>query len=253
MIRIILIYFIFIIQINAEDNLIAQKQNALYVQNLIEIEENIAKNFEKYILTEFKFPASIDDLITDEYLGSNFSKLNRMGANIDFKDITNLKIKYAVTKEEYRKKVDTLATEDNYIVQLYNRDLYRNKTVAYAASDILNSYVEIELQSLEAKNIYNLLKDGNVIEKNCVANIVSKYCNLNDISIRWYTSNSDWIEYNKKNLKGNVSTSITVGNSGINLSNEAKIIALPVGTYIISNSIKYVKMHNPSNTFLKVE
>lgn len=253
MIRSILICFIFMICTNANDDLTAQKQNVLYVQNLIEIEENIVKNFEKYILTEFKLPSNIDDLITDDYLGSNFSKLNRMGTNIDFKDVLNLKIKYAVTKDEYTKKADINISENNYIVQLYNRDLRRNYTVAYSDPNILNSYVEMRLQSSEAKEIYNLLKDGNIIEKSCIPTLISRYCNLNKSAVRWYTSSSEWIEYSKNNFKGNISTSIIAGNDAINLTNEAKFTDLPVGTYIISNGIKYVRMYFPINSFLKVD
>lgn len=47
MIRNIWFVFFIVAYLNADDNLIAQKQNTLYVQNLIDIEENIAKNFGK--------------------------------------------------------------------------------------------------------------------------------------------------------------------------------------------------------------
>lgn len=253
MIKNIFIYFIFIIYLNANDDLMAQKQNALYVQNLIEIEENIAKSFEKYMLTEFKLPTSIDVLITDEYLGSNFSKINRMGENIDFKDVLNLKIKYAITKDEYRKKRQETIVEENYMVQLYDRDLYRSYTIVSSATDITNSYVEIKLQSEEAKNIYSLIKAGDSIAKTCTPAPISQYCNLNKSTIRWYTSTSRWIEYSKKNLKGNVSTSIIAGTLAINLTNELKFVDLPVGTFVITNGTKYVKIYNPTNTFLKVD
>lgn len=35
---------------------------------MIEVEENIAKMFEKYLLTEFKIP-TLDNLKIDDYLG----------------------------------------------------------------------------------------------------------------------------------------------------------------------------------------
>lgn len=103
MIRKIFIIVLLALSSFGVDNLTAQKQNALYIQKMIEIEENIAKNFEKYILTEFKLP-TMNDLISDEYLGTNFSVSNKMGENIDFKSSSDLQLKYAITKDEYRKK-----------------------------------------------------------------------------------------------------------------------------------------------------
>ena len=102
MIRYVLFIISFILFLNGDDILNVQKQNTLYVQNLIEKEEQIAKAFEKYILTEFKIP-TLKDLKTDYYLGADFSFENKMGDTIAFLDTKNLKIKYALSKEEYRK------------------------------------------------------------------------------------------------------------------------------------------------------
>ena len=254
MIKNIIISFILILSLNAEDDLIAQKQNTLYVQNLIEIEENIAKNFEKYILTEYKIP-TINDLITDIYLGSNFSVSNRMGVNIGFLSTSELKIKYLVTKDEYRSSQD-------YIVQLYNRDLYRNLTSAYyeidltdknLKVDISKSYIEIKLQSDEVKTIFSLLKSGYTVEKECTSTLVNVYCNNNQKTIRWYNANSNWIEYDKKDFnKGNITTSMSLNE----LTNEAKIADLAVGSYIFIKDVsKYVKLTNlgTSLQILKVD
>lgn len=195
MIKKLLLTFCLFVSANAVDNLTAQKQNALYVQNLIEIEENIAKNFEKYILTEFKIP-TLDNLINDSYLGSNFSTSNIMGSTIAFEDTTNLKIKYAVTKDAYRVKA-TSSSSENYIVQLYNRDLYRSLTTAYNDSTLSNSYIKITLQSDEAKTIFELLTKNFTIEKECSSSLSEKYCNNanNTKTFRWYNSSSNWIEY----------------------------------------------------------
>jgi hypothetical protein len=92
MIKRIILIFSFFLFLNADDIFVGQKQNTLYVQNLIEIEENIAKMFEKYLLTEFKLP-TLEELRTNEYLGTNFSLENKMGSSIAFEDISNLKIK----------------------------------------------------------------------------------------------------------------------------------------------------------------
>jgi hypothetical protein len=242
MIKKFLIIISLLVSLSAVDTLTAQKQNALYIQTLIETEENIAKMFEKYILTEFTIP-TLDKLSTDNYLGSNFSTTNKMGSDIAFKSTNNLTIKYAITKDEYRKKTDTNSTTQNYMVQLYNRDLYRDVTTVYDDSNISNSYVQMKLQSNEAKTIFDLLKNGSTIQKECTSTLVNTYCNnKNNIkTIRWYNSNSKWIEYDKENFnKGNITTSMSLSE----LISESKISDLAVGSYIFISSERYIKLPN---------
>lgn len=251
MIKIFILSLILIFNLNANDDLVAQRQNTLYVQNLIEIEEKIAKSFEKYILTEFKLP-TMEDLINDNYLGSNFSIKNRMGIDIDFLDTKELKIKYLISNDAYR-------DSENYIVQLYNRDLYRNFTSASfdiesnKKIDISKSYVEIKLQSDEAKTIFDLLKNNFVIEKACSATLINVYCNNNQKTIRWYNEYQLWIEYSKKDFnRGNITTNMSLAA----LESETKISDLKVGAYIfIKDSSRYVKLTNSGNTIqiLKVD
>jgi hypothetical protein len=251
MIRTIVFIICIFVSSNAIDNLTAQKQNALYVQNLIEIEENISKMFEKYILTEFKIP-TLNNLINDSYLGSNFSTSNIMGSNIAFESTTNLKIKYAVTNAAYRKKSDDSSTTENYVVQLYNRDLYRNLTSAYDdSSNTSNSYIQIKLQSYEANTIFGLLKASFTVEKECNATLASKYCNNtnNTKTIRWYNSSKKWIEYDKAKFnKGNITTSMTLSE----ILAESKISDLSVGSYIFISSERYVKLQNDSSGNLQI-
>ena len=244
--------FLLIVYSNANESLVAQKQNTLYIHNLIEIEEKIASNFEKYLLTEFKIP-KINDLITDEYLGINFSLLNKMGDNIDFLDALNLKIKYAIRKNEFINAQD-------YTILLYNRDLYRNyTTVNYEIDedkiDLTKSYVEFRLKSAEANTIYNILKDNilkdeNIIEKTCTATLDSKYCNNDKNSIRWYNASSNWIEYSKKDFnQGN----ITISSESIIGSEIDKLRDLKVGSYIfIKDKTKNVKLADDASGNLQI-
>ncbi len=247
MIRLVWILFSLAISSFCEDSLMSQKQNTLYVQNLIEIEEKIAKNFEKYLLTEFKIP-TINDLVNDEYLGSNFSLLNRMGDNIDFKNSLNLEIKYAIRKTEF-------ITAQDYITLLYNRDLYRDyTTVTYEITnnniDLEKSYVEFKLKSPEANTIYKLLKNGNVIEKICSATLVSKYCNNDKRTIKWYNASSNWIEYDKKDFNNG---NIIISSESIISSDEAKLRDLKVGSYIfIKDKTKNVKVADSTSGNLQI-
>lgn len=245
MIKILIMSFLFMFYLNANDELVAQKQNTLYVQTLIEIEEKIAKNFEKYILTEYSLPEMIN-LISDIYLGSNFSVTNRMGVDIAFLNTSELKIKYLITKDEYISILD-------YITQLYNRDLYRSLTSVYYEIDTSSkintskSYVEIELQSDEAKNIFALLKAGNTIQKTCSSTLTNTYCSQNQKAIRWYNSSSQWIEYSKKDFnKGNVIL------SNVSLLTNSKLQDLIVGAYIFIDGVKYVKLVNDTSNNLQI-
>jgi|GEM_PF-2394446 len=246
MTRKIVLTLLFFISLNASEDLTAQKQNTLYVQNLIEREEKIAKNFEKYILTEFSLPA-MNDLIDDKYLGSNFSVENRMGVDIGFSNTNTKTLKYLISKNEYNKIED-------YVVQLYNRDLYRDCTIVYFEEDtankkvdLENSYVEMKLQSDEAKTIFELLKNGNTIEKTCSAPDTGKYCNNSAKTIRWYKDSIKYIEYNKKDFdKGNVILSSDT------LLTDTRLEALPVGAYIFVSGVKYVKLINDSSNNLQI-
>ena len=246
MIKYLLFILLFTLSLKAEDSLNAQKQNALYVQNMIEIEENISKMFEKYLLSEFKIP-TLDNLKTDDYLGSNFSTTNKMGSNIAFESTSDLKIKYAITNDLYRN--EKTSGIDNYIVKLYNRDLYRNYTSAYEDSTTLSkSYIEIVLHSDEAKTIFSLLKDGNTIAKTCTSILTSTYCNNNQKTIRWYNASSQWIEYDKINFNN---ANITL--SSIGLLSDSKLNDLAVGSYIfVENLSKYVKLTDTSSGSLQI-
>ena len=245
MIRYATILFLFFNFSFCEDNLAAQKQNVLYIQNMIEIEEKIAKNFEKYLLTEFSIP-TMEDLKDDDYLGSNFSVSNRMGEDIDFKSSSDLQIKYAISNNYLKRSANS--EEENYLVQLYNRDLYRDYTTAfYDSSNLENSFVEFKLKSQEAKTIFSILKNGNSIEKTCVASLKSTYCNNNDRTIRWYNSASKWIEYDKKDFEnGNVTV------FDLSVKNDEKLNNLKVGAYVfVQNSSRYIKLID--NKILKVD
>ena len=226
--RKILFFILFFLTLSfSVDNLRVQQQDVLYVQNIIEKEEMIARNFEKYLLNEFAIPA-MNDLQTDEYLGKNFTIKNRMGDSFVLDASPSLiKLNYGI-KDQYLKKIDD---DYNYIVQLYNRDLYRNNTyVIFDKDDDKKSYIEIQLKSPEAKNIYKILKEENEkIAKNCSSESKG-YCNNQDDerTIRWYDNSSNWIEYSKKDFKdGNI-------NVNSNISDE-KRKELKIGSHIFKN------------------
>jgi hypothetical protein len=242
----ILFLILCLLSLNAQDSLTAQKQNTLYVQNLIETEENIAKMFEKYILTEFTIP-TLDQLSTDSYLGSNFSTTNKMGTSIAFENTSTLRIKYAITKDEYR--VEKISGNQNFLVLFYNRELYRNYTSAFDDNtDLTKSYIQISLKSKEAQTLFAILNTGNTIAKECANNLRNTYCNKNKKTIRWYTDSSQWIEYDKIDFNN---ANVTISSSGL-LSN-SKLNDLAVGSYIfVENSTRYVKLTNNTDGSLQI-
>lgn len=228
----ILFTFILFGSILMANSNIIQAQNVLTIQNIVQNEEDIATNFEKYLLREYKLP-SIDDLVNDEYLGKNFSKKNIFGLDIDFLEVENLKIKYAITKDVPK-----------YVIQLYDRDLYRYSTQVYTSEN--SKYVLMKLKTTKAQNIFELLKSGFVIETTCTDDLSQKYCNKNDKTLRWYELNSNWIEYDKEDLQGDVTIS-----SEILLSN-VKLNSLRIGSFIyVLNGYRYIKLNN--NEILRVK
>lgn len=212
---------------------IIQAQNVLTIQNIVQKEEEIATNFEKFILTQYKLPTTIDELIDDDYLGKNFSKKNIFGGEIDFLDVSNLKIKYAVTKDA-----------PVYVTQLYNRDLYRFYTQVYTSES--SKYVLMKLKTKKALNIFEILKNSNTIQSACSDSLSEIYCNKNDESLRWYDSSSNWIEYNKEDLKGDVTISSET------LLSDEKLNAIKIGSFIyVLNGNRYIKLNN--NEILRVK
>ena len=213
---------------------------------MIEIEEKIASNFEKYLLKEFKISTleelkipTLEDLKTDDYLGSNFTDTNRFGASITL-DGSNLKINYAITNKDTQE----------YVIGLYKRELYRDMTTAYTVYettnvnntpediDSSNSYISFELKSKEAENIFAILKIGSLISSDCKIIPINNYCIANSKSIKWYDDNSNWIEYNITDFEdGNV----TISTAG--LLTDTKLDSLKTGsTIFVKDGDKYLKL-----------
>ncbi|TLT00470.1 hypothetical protein [Aliarcobacter cibarius] len=248
MMKNLIILFLLIIHSNANESLIAQKQNTLYVHNLIEIEEKIAQNFEKYLLDKLQIP-TINNLINENYLGINFSVQNKMGSNIDFRDTNNLQIKYAITKNEF-------INSEDYLILLYNRDLYRDYTTVNFVTtsdkkiDLTKSFVEFKLKSPEAMTIFNILKNGETIVENCSSSLINKYCINDKKSIRWYNSSSNWIEYNIKEFNNG---NITVSSENVITSEVEKLRLLKIGSYIfIKDKTKNIKMADDTSGNLQI-
>lgn len=252
----VFIFLFFTNHIFADSSHIVQQQNILYVQDLIEKEEKIAKNFEKYILTEFKLP-TMEDLRSNNYLGSGFSFNNMMGSDIDFKNIDELQLNYSISKKEFTNK--SSEGIDNNLILFYNRDLYRDYTTVFYEIkkendiEVNNSFVEFTLKSNEAKNIFELLKElknkNKTMAKNCSNDLKNTYCNNDERTIRYYNDQSNWIEYEKKYFrKGNITLSTESIKDDASLKSEFN--KLKIGAYLFirdRDAKKYIKMQDKDN------
>jgi hypothetical protein len=250
----ILICSIFSLSIlfSSEISLLKQ-QNVLYIQNIIKIEEKIAKEYEQYLLNEYKEP-SLSDLKVDKYLGFNFSFMNNLGPDRILKSIAEspdtIKLNYAITKTYHESK-----ELESYKNALYKRALYRKQTSVYDDIDPDNSFVSIELISKKAKNIFAILSNTdskrNSIQLECKNTLKNTYCidKRNTNRIRWYNEDNHWIEYD---LEQFTNGNILVSNEIMFLDNAIKVDQ-KVGTFIhIINDSKYIKIKNSVNSVLKV-
>lgn len=234
MIKVLLLFLFVLNNINANDML--KQKNVLTVKNIIQREESIAIEFEKYLLKELKIPA-IGDLISDEYLGSSFKLSSNLGNDIQYNNINNLELKISINNP---------TNENSYIKQLYIRELYRNNTIV----DWTNGVVHMILKSDEAKNIFEILKAGAVIESTCSDTLVSKYCQPVDskLSLRWYNSSSQWIEYNKKTFTNGP---VAIFDEAM-IGTETKLDDLPIGTKIYIQDVG-IKLKVDSTTYLGID
>lgn len=237
--KILLILFLSFFSLFAQNNVIKYK-NALAINELIKAEEKIALNYEKYLLTELKKPSSLNDLIDDKYLGSNFSVKNPFGSSsINFISINDMKLKFLVTK----------VSKDSYIYKLYTRDLNRdrtNATTTVGEDDLTKEskfYIKFELKSKVAQNILKILNDGYTILnnsdcKNSAISKVNKYCDYSEQVFRWYNSSSKWVEYDKEKLNH---TNVTIQDAS--LINESILDDQVVGTFIyVQNGNKFLQL-----------
>ncbi|HJE02430.1 MAG TPA: hypothetical protein K8U92_00975 [Aliarcobacter thereius] len=241
-----LVFIIFILNLNlfAIDN-----KTILALSNIIEREEEIAKNYEKYILNEYKLP-TMEDLIKEDiknsdtyYLGSNFSRKNIFGKSLSFYD-TNARLNSSFDENKF---------SNEYLKLYYKRDLYRDRTSVYEENGKLK-YVQIVLKTKEAQNIFKILSSGNEIVKvekyaDCKTN---KYCinpSDNIKTIRKYTASDAYLIYNIKDLeKGNIYISKKINNPPLKDNDpiyiEMEFNKLNIGTIIFSDSKKYIKLDN---------
>ncbi|OCL90400.1 hypothetical protein [Aliarcobacter thereius] len=241
-----LVFIIFILNLNlfAIDN-----KTILALSNIIEREEEIAKNYEKYILNEYKLP-TMEDLIKEDiensdsyYLGSNFSRKNIFGKSLSFYD-TNARLNSSFDENKF---------SNEYLKLYYKRDLYRDRTSVYEENGKLK-YVQIVLKTKEAQNIFKILSSGNEIVKvekyaDCKTN---KYCinpSDNIKTIRKYTASDAYLIYNIKDLeKGNIYISKKINNPPLKENDpiyiEMEFNKLNIGTIIFSDSKKYIKLDN---------
>ena len=254
-------FFIFILAflyLEANESSLLQNQNVLTVQNLIELEENIAKAYEKYLLNEFAIP-TIEKLKHKDYLGENYDFKNIFGDDIDFKSANDRQIKFAIKKDQYHN------SENNYVLEFYKRGLYRDFTSPYLAKDsnkfdFTNSYVEINLKSKEAQNIYYILTQEKktivkkAINEKCSSSENGKFCvedkNLNIIK---FMVQDNFIGYNLKDFENGDVVLSDVSSDFLDLSkSDNRLRNLKIGAYIFGQEKKYIRLHGENSDSIRL-
>ena len=220
--KILITLFLMIGFLYANDLL--KQKNVLSVKNVIEKEEQIAYEVERYILNELKIP-SLNDLLTNDYLGENFNLSSSVGNDISFKSSSDLQLNLSINEP---------SLENSYIKLLYVRELYRKNTVV--SWD--DGYISISLKSDEAKTLFNILKNGSSISKDCLTVVANNFCESSKLTLKWYNNDkSSWIEYNKSSFKNG---DVAVSDSSLVDNKDPKLVELPIGTkiYIKDSGIK---------------
>ncbi|OCL88851.1 hypothetical protein [Arcobacter porcinus] len=242
-------YFIFLIFILSSNLFAIDNKTILALSNIIEREEEIAKNYEEYILNEYKLP-TMEDLLKEDiensdnyYLGSNFSRKNIFGKSLSFYD-ANARLNSSLDENKF---------SNEYLKLYYKRDLYRDRTSVLEENGKLK-YVQIVLKSQEAQNLFKILSSGyEIIKVDKYADCkTDKYCvnpKDNIKTIRKYTATDAYIIYNIKDLeKGNIYISKKINNPPLKENDpiyiEMEFDKLNIGTIIFSDSRKYIKLDN---------
>lgn len=118
----------------------------LDIKQIVQKEEEIARSFEKYILTNYSLPANITALYTTDYLGTSADFTSSISNYTDnFKAFSLLDNSLTYTMK------DSLEGDIGY-KSLYEGDTFRKRTY------YRNSRIYLVLEDVFAKHLYDIIK-----------------------------------------------------------------------------------------------
>ncbi|UTJ06660.1 hypothetical protein [Arcobacter roscoffensis] len=189
MMKYILVLFFIINFLQANSDFFEQRKILVdKVKRIIQQEEAIARAYERYIINEMKYPTSISQLKTDEYLGSSFKSSFDSGDELLFEDyvLDNTgKLNFNYRLRTSNSNIDTS------IRALYRSANYRENTFVY------DNKVIIRLNDSYAKTLHTLMQMQSKAINAC-SDTTIKYC-LKDNHIYIFNS-TDKFE-NNGNIK----------------------------------------------------
>ncbi len=118
----------------------------LDIKQVIQKEEEIARSFEKYILTNYSLPANITALYTIDYLGTSddfTSSISNFADNFKAFILSGNSLSYTMK--------DTLKNDSGYS-SLYEGDTFRKRTY------YRNKRVYLVLEDVFAKHLYDIIR-----------------------------------------------------------------------------------------------
>jgi hypothetical protein len=177
MIKIFLLLFLIVNFLKAEDlPFIEQQELLLKVKIIIQEEESISSAYESFIINENKIPSTFSELITDDYLGSDFSLTSFDTSIVSIDD-------FSFRKSITNRLEGTIYKDDERIKNLYESDLFRKRTY------FDNDYISIKLEDEFAKHLYFLSSTGGFNLLGCGIIPKKKYC-IKDDDIYIYENNT---------------------------------------------------------------
>jgi len=140
----------------------------LDIKQVIQKEEEIARSFEKYILTNYSLPANITALYTIDYLGTSddfTSSISNFADNFKAFILSGNSLSYTMK--------DTLKNDSGYS-SLYEGDTFRKRTY------YRNERVYLVLEDVFAKHLYDIIKQKGSGLSACSSSASGVSCILNN-------------------------------------------------------------------------
>lgn len=183
----IFITFTFLFASNSDD-FDKRQQQILLLKQIIKEEEFIAKAYEEYILNTLTVPIRLDQLQTDEYLGSSFA--------LSFFDDPKSFVFWNRRTRMTNRLTGSDIENDDFIKRLYESDTFRQKTF-YVSSSVLGFYLEDDF----AKHIYYLNSTLNDDLLPCSDISSKRYCIKNEHIYLYATDDTLLMHYHKDKFK----------------------------------------------------
>lgn len=148
----------------------ANRQKILLdIKQVVQKEEEIARSFEKYILTNYGLPNNISVFYTADYLGTSAEFLSSI---TDFS--TNFNAFTLISKDKLQYALKDFLRADIGYKSLYEGDTFRKRTY------FRDGEIYLILEDVFAKHLYDLIKQKGSGISNCIHGSSGNSCIQNN-------------------------------------------------------------------------